>query len=48
MKIALDEFEIGPIKTTIGLHRSLLDNSQFVNVEFDIHYIDRMLAEDSL
>ena len=47
MKIALEEFEIGPIKTTIGLHRSLLDNSQFVNVEFDIHYIDRMLAEES-
>ena len=47
MKIALDEFEIGPIKTTIGLHRSLLDNSQFVDVEFDIHYIDRMLAKES-
>ena len=34
MKIALDEFEIGPIKTTIELHRSLLDNRKFVDVDF--------------
>ena len=43
MKSAIDEFKIGPIKTTLPLHRRLLDCDQFVNVDFDIHYVERLL-----
>jgi len=40
---ALTEFRIGPIKTTIPLHRRLMETSQFVDADFDIHYVERML-----
>jgi acetyl-CoA carboxylase, biotin carboxylase subunit len=43
MKGALDEFKIGPIKTTIPLHRKLMDAEQFITANFDIHYLERML-----
>jgi len=29
MRRALDEFRVGPIKTTIGLHRQIMANQQF-------------------
>ena len=45
MRGALAEFLVGPIKTTIPLHRKLMDAKQFVNAEFDIHYIERLLDE---
>jgi acetyl-CoA carboxylase biotin carboxylase subunit len=40
---ALGEFRIGPIKTIIPLHRRLMETPQFVDAEFDIHYVERML-----
>ncbi|MEE2907343.1 MAG: acetyl-CoA carboxylase biotin carboxylase subunit [Planctomycetota bacterium] len=43
MKSAIDEFQIGPIKTTLPLHRMLLDNEAFVDANFDIHYVERLL-----
>ncbi|MDZ4755277.1 MAG: acetyl-CoA carboxylase biotin carboxylase subunit [Phycisphaerae bacterium] len=43
MKVALDEFVIGPIKTTIPLHREIMDNDDFVNATHDIHYVERWL-----
>jgi acetyl-CoA carboxylase biotin carboxylase subunit len=43
MRGALDEFEIGPIRTTIALHRALMDNREFVDAAFDIHYVERLL-----
>jgi acetyl-CoA carboxylase biotin carboxylase subunit len=46
MKGALDEFRIGPIKTTIPLHRRLLESKPFVNADFDIHYVERLLKAD--
>jgi acetyl-CoA carboxylase biotin carboxylase subunit len=45
MKVALDEFVIGPIKTTIPLHREIMDNEDFVNATHDIHYVERWLKE---
>ncbi len=45
MKRALDEFRVGPIKTTIPLHRRLMDNRQFVEADLDIHYIERLGEE---
>jgi acetyl-CoA carboxylase biotin carboxylase subunit len=43
MKVALDEFKIGPAKTTIPLHRKIMDHPDFVNGTHDIHYIERWL-----
>jgi len=46
MKVALDEFRIGPVRTTIPLHRRLMDNADFNNASFDIHYVERLLKAD--
>ncbi len=43
MRRALDEFRIGPMKTVIPLHRRLIDSREFVDADFDIHYVERML-----
>jgi len=42
----------GPIKTTIPLHRRIMDTREFISVgtgvaDFDIHYIERMLKNDA-
>jgi len=47
MRGALDEFRIGPIKTTIPLHRRLMDSRPFIDATFDIHYVERMLKDDA-
>ncbi|HMN96347.1 MAG TPA: acetyl-CoA carboxylase biotin carboxylase subunit [Phycisphaerales bacterium] len=43
MRRALDEYRIAPIRTTIPLHRRLLDSREFVDADFDIHYVERLL-----
>ncbi len=43
---ALREFRIEPIKTTIPLHMRLLESPQFVDADFDIHYVERMLKSE--
>lgn len=43
MRVALDEFKVGPIKTTIPLHRRLMDHPNFNAADFDIHYVERWL-----
>ena len=45
LRTALDEFEVGPIRTTIPLHRRLMDYPPFMNADFDIHYVERWLEE---
>ncbi len=44
MQRALHEFQIGPIATTIPLHRRLLNNSHVVNNDVDIHFVERLLG----
>ena len=46
MKSAIDEFKIGPIKTTLPLHRRLMDAREFVETDFDIHYVERWLEQE--
>jgi acetyl-CoA carboxylase biotin carboxylase subunit len=46
LKVALDEFKIGPVRTTIPLHRRLMENADFANGTFDIHYVERLLKAD--
>jgi acetyl-CoA carboxylase biotin carboxylase subunit len=47
MRGALDEFRIGPLKTTIPLHRRILDTREFQEADFDIHYVERMLKPEA-
>jgi acetyl-CoA carboxylase biotin carboxylase subunit len=44
---ALEEFVIGPIKTTIPLHKRLIRSKPFVDADFDIHYVERLLKQES-
>jgi len=46
MRGALDEFTVGPIRTTIPLHRRIMDTRQFVEADLDIHYIENLLRQD--
>ena len=43
LKRALNEFEIGPIKTTLPLYARLLENSDFRAGGVDIHYLERWM-----
>jgi len=43
MRCALAEMKVGPIATTIPLHQRLLTHQSFVNGEFDIHWVERLL-----
>jgi acetyl-CoA carboxylase biotin carboxylase subunit len=45
MRGALDEISVVPIKTTIPLHRRLMDDPNFQKADFDIHYVERLLGE---
>ena len=44
MRGALDEFAIGPIRTTIPLHRRVMDHRRFVEANLDIHYISEVVS----
>jgi len=43
MARALAEFKVDPIKTTIPLHRRLMDDPRFQEGGIDIHYLERLL-----
>ncbi|MCB9845256.1 MAG: acetyl-CoA carboxylase biotin carboxylase subunit [Phycisphaeraceae bacterium] len=43
MARALAEFEVGPIKTTIPLHRRLMQTGAFRQGGIDIHFLERLL-----
>ncbi|MCC6661799.1 MAG: acetyl-CoA carboxylase biotin carboxylase subunit [Phycisphaerales bacterium] len=43
MARALREFNVGPIRTTIPLHRLLMENSAFRQGGIDIHFLERLL-----
>jgi acetyl-CoA carboxylase biotin carboxylase subunit len=45
MDRALREYRIEPIKTTIGLHRELMNNAAFVRGGVDIHFLERLLKK---
>ena len=46
MKEALRQFRIGPMKTSIGLHRRMLDRPEFQTANFDIKWVEHWLAEE--
>lgn len=42
MRRALDEFYVGPIKTTIGLHNEILDHPSFVEGKISTHFLEQL------
>jgi acetyl-CoA carboxylase biotin carboxylase subunit len=44
LRRALEEYVIGGIETTIPLHQRLLDNADFRAGRYDIHWLERFLA----
>ncbi len=40
---ALREYRVAPIKTTIPLHRRLMENADFRRGGIDIHFLERLL-----
>jgi len=44
LRRALDEYVIDGIETTIPLHRRLLVNSDFINGNYDIHWLERFVG----
>ena len=47
MRQALNEFKIGPLRTTIALHKRIMDNTEFQNADFDIHWVERWLKANA-
>lgn len=45
MKRALKEFHIGGVQSTIPFHQFMLDNPKFLESNYDINYIDNLLAQ---
>ena len=45
MKRALKELVIGPVKTTIPFHLTIMDDPDFIRGDFDTGFIDRFLPE---
>ena len=43
MKSAISEFKVGPIKTTLPLHARLIGQRAFIEHDFDIHWVERLL-----
>ena len=45
MRRCLAEFEIGPLKTTIPLHRKIFDHSDFARAHIDTGFIERTFSK---
>ena len=46
MRGALEEFRVAPVKTTIALHRRLMDERAFVEAQYDVRYLERLLKNE--
>ena len=46
MKRALEEFAIGPVKTTIPLHLKIMDDPVFQSGNFTTDYISKFVPDD--
>jgi len=45
LRRALEEYVIGGIETTIPLHQIIVNDTDFVNGDYDIHWLERLVAE---
>jgi len=46
LKRALNEFVIEGIENTIPLHQKLIENQEFVNGEYHIHWLNELLKKE--
>ena len=46
LRRCLDEFVVDGVQTTIPLFRDLVDNQDIANGQYDIHWLEKYLAED--
>ena len=47
LRRALEEFVIGGIETTIPLHQRLITESDFINGDYDIHWLENLLDSEA-
>ena len=45
LRRALEEYVIGGIETTISLHHSIVTDPIFINGDYDIHWLEKFVAE---
>ena len=46
LRRALEEFVVDGVDTTLPLHRRVLDEPDFISGEYDIHWLEQLLARD--
>ncbi len=46
LRRALEEYVISGIETTIPLHRRLIQSPDFLNGDYDIHWLERLMEDD--
>ena len=42
---SLEEFVVGGIETTLPLHRRLISEPDFINAEYDVHWLERLIKK---
>ncbi|MCG8493888.1 MAG: acetyl-CoA carboxylase biotin carboxylase subunit [Sneathiellales bacterium] len=42
---ALEEFVVGGIKTTLPLHQELIENEQFIDGDYNIHWLEKFIED---
>jgi acetyl-CoA carboxylase biotin carboxylase subunit len=47
LRRALDEYVVGGIETTLPLHRRIVQAPEFVNGDYDIHWLERFVGQNS-
>lgn len=47
LRRSLEEYVIGGIETTIPLHAKIIENSDFINGDYDIHWLERFVAGET-
>lgn len=47
LRRALEEYAIGGIETTIALHQRIIEQADFVNGDYDIHWLERLVANQA-
>ena len=48
LRRALEEYVIGGIETTIPLHQRLVDAADFINGDYDIHWLERFVGRPAM
>ncbi|NBC20707.1 MAG: acetyl-CoA carboxylase biotin carboxylase subunit [Alphaproteobacteria bacterium] len=46
LRRALQEMVVGGVETTLDLHRDLLEQKDIIDGDYDIHWLERFLADD--